>query len=216
VQAMTEVIWQPGTQVSIVGPRLRVRSLSETDLGIDVDDWTGSKDRTTHVWKPNMSAQEYMRGLIRHCDNSETFIFGIWSFSENGLIGYRKVQIVEEDHGRGPERTAIPTSVVGDQFAGKSYGQEAGHQANWFFIRHAGVTAISPRIYEANEKTWRLAERLGFRLSRVSEEQAPGRTPQAVRHYVLNAEELKQMFGEFYQQLRLEEPGPGPAGRSAK
>jgi len=151
-----------------------------------------------------MSSRDYMRGLIHHCDNRATFVLGIWSFAENGMVGYRKVQIVEEDHGRGPERTAVPTSVIGDEFAGKSYGQEAGHQANWFFIKHAGVTAFSPRIYEANEQTWRLVERLGYRLSRTSQERVPNGALRTVRHYVLLAAELEQMFGDFYAQLQLE------------
>lgn len=201
---MGNASWSPGNRVSIVGPRLRVRSLSEVDLEASVEVWTGSKERTAHVWKPNMSSRDYMRGLIHHCDNRATFVLGIWSFAENGMVGYRKVQIVEEDHGRGPERTAVPTSVIGDEFAGKSYGQEAGHQANWFFIKHAGVTAFSPRIYEANEQTWRLVERLGYRLSRTSQERVPNGALRTVRHYVLLAAELEQMFGDFYAQLQLE------------
>lgn len=201
---MDDVMWRPGERVSILGPRFRVFTLSEVSLDETVETWAGSADRTAHVWKPSMPTRDYLRGLIRHCNSRETFVFGIWSFTENRMVGYRKVQLVEEDHGRGVEHTAIPTSVIGDEFAGKSYGREAGNQNNWFLIRFAGVTAVSARIYEANEKTCRLVERLGYRLSRTSQERSPAGKSQTIRHYVITAEELEQKCGSFYQELQLE------------
>lgn len=179
-------------------------TLVDADLDGDIDRWAGSESRTTFIWKPKLSPRDYMSGLIRYCNNRDTFVFGIWSLEEKCLVGYRKMQVIEEDHGRGPERTAIPTVVIGDTFAGHSYGQDAGNLVDWFMVECVGATAIEGRIYEENVGTWQLAERLGYELNRTSEEKGQGGSSRKVRHYVLFAEELKARIFDASAGYKLE------------
>lgn len=196
-------MWSPGQRVKLIGPSVTVQTLVKSDLDGPIEAWMGSPMRNEFVWKPNMSARDYMLGLIRHCDGATRFIFGIRAGEAKQLVGYRKVQVTTEDNGRGMELSAIPTAVIGDAWAGHAYGQEGGVLANWFMLRAVQVRAISPRIYEANDKTWRLVEKLGYRLVRRFEETSP-RGSFIVRHYTMTAEELEARWSEAFRQFRME------------
>lgn len=196
--------WSPGRHVKLIGPRVVVHTLSETDIDDGLSGWMGSTERNHFVWKPALPQRDYILGLIRHCDRISTFVFGIRSGASDPLVGYRKVQIVTEDAGRGMELTAIPTTVIGDGWAGRAYGQEAGALNNWFLVRSVGVRAVSPRIYEANVQTWSLAEKLGYRLVRRFEEATP-QGPLAVRCYTITAEELAERWTGT-EHFRMELP----------
>ena len=196
-------MWSPGQHVKLIGPSVTVQTLVESDLDDPIEAWVGSSARNEFVWKPKMSARDYMLGLIRRCDGATRFIFGIRVGEAGQLIGYRKVQLTTEDNGRGAELTAIPTAVIGDNWAGHAYGQEAGALANWFMLRAVQVRAISPRIYEANDKTCHLIERLGYRLVRRFEETGQN-TGATVRHYTISAEELEARWAESFAQFRME------------
>lgn len=196
-------MWSPGQRVQLIGPHVTVQTLVESDLDGPVEAWMGSAARNAFVWKPDMSARDYMLGLIRHCDGASRFIFGIRAGAPQQLIGYRKVQLATEDNGRGRELSAIPTALIGDAWAGHAYGQEGGVLTNWFLLRAVGVRAVSPRIYEANDKTWRLVEKLGYRLVRRFDETTP-RGHVTVRHYTISAEELEARWAESFAQFRME------------
>lgn len=203
MNSRAETSWSPGQSVRLFGPRVRVHTLTERDLDDSINVWTGSAERNEFVWKPNMSIRDYMLGLIQHCDNVSRFIFGIRDGETNKLIGYRKVQLTTEDNGRGAELTAVPTTVIGDRWAGQAYGQESGALVNWFLLRAVQVRAVSPRIYDANDKTWHLAEKLGYRLVRRTEESS-ARGSLIVRHYTITAEELEPRWSDLFANFRME------------
>ena len=195
--------YKPGDGVAIFSSRLEVVTLQQADLDNSLEQWTGSERRNRFIWKPQISTRDYMSGLIQYCDNVRTFVFGIRAQDQGCFVGYRKVQILEEDNGQGPIPTAIPTTVIGEAWAGHAYGQEAGHAVNWFLGSYAGVQAISPRIYDANEETWRLVERMGYRLVRTPDEPQKKGPAKKVRHYLLNTDELAKQHHATYEQLTM-------------
>ncbi len=199
--------WLPGQPVKLIGPRVIVHTLGEGDLGGSVEDWTGTAERNRFIWKPSMPTREYLRALISYCDQQTRFAFGIRERESEELIGYRKVQLVSEDNGRGSEPTAIQTMLIGDAWAGRALGQEAGALCNWFFFLQVGARAISPRIYDDNEQTWRLAEKVGYRLVRRYTESGPN-GERAVRVYTMTREEMEDRFGNDWVSFKMESRTP--------
>jgi|GEM_PF-6945089 len=173
--------WDPGERVRLDAPGLSIRSLRLSDLTGDVESVVGGKARTAHVWKPDLSARDYLEGLITHCDQKTFFVFGI--FNDSGeMVGYRKSQVVEEND----EKVVIPTTVVGDPWARQGWGQLSGPLHNWFFVTQLGVGGVHPRIYESNRIVWELAERHGYELLSRSNEKSSDGTTQKVRVYRLS------------------------------
>lgn len=194
---MDHAIWKPGDRVRVDGPRLYVRNLEESDLDGDLANWMGSEQRASYVWHPPVSRLEYMRGLIASCDQKNAFIFGIFLQKTDQIVGYRKALIASENG----QRSMLPTTVIGDAWAGHHFGIEAGKLLDWFFVDIVGVSLIAPRVYARNHATLALAKRVGYRVVRtVGERSSDGQVHEVVVLH-RSAQELRDYLGEEAAQF---------------
>jgi RimJ/RimL family protein N-acetyltransferase len=155
------VQWKPGQRIELLGPRVFIRTMRVSDAG-DVARWYGDEETYRFVWKPNLSPEDYVKGLVAASDQITKFAF-VFGPKDGAPIGHAKLQISEEYNGI----HAAPTFAIGDrEKRGAFYGRGASAALHWFAFEYLDADVIAPRIYEENARLVELMSKRGFEATK--------------------------------------------------
>lgn len=194
----SERTYVPGTLLRLTGPGVGAKSVTVRDLEGDLTSWMGTKEWTKHVYQPNLSARDYMAGVVRFSDQKTRFVFQLLAGEPLRPVGYRKLQLHREDGAL----AAIQTSVIAEEYAGRGYATATAAPVDWFLATELGVELMAPRVYEENTAAQEKLLHIGYRHVRTVEE--PGRSGviRKVRIYHRRMDEWLERLGSRVSEFR--------------
>lgn len=159
----------PGRRLELVGPRLVLRSLRESEVTDELVGWTESPSWARNVWFPTGDRRSVLTTIARHPQGDKFFFLLVRSRATGRLLGFARIV-------RHPTPdNAVLGLALSDDVERPPVGAEALVTLGRFVLERLGVRTIELRVYEENRNLSKRLQKLGFPLRDVEPELRDGK-----------------------------------------
>ena len=148
-------------QTLLWGTRVQLLALTPDDLPI-IAAWYEDTEfvRLLDATPAYSKSAESLRTWLDDAQKaSDGYLFGIWPFEENMLIGFIELDGILWTHG-----TAWFSIAIGErQCWNRGYGTEAARLALTFAFQELNLHRVQATVFSYNRRSMAMFERLGFR-----------------------------------------------------